>query len=403
MARTSVRLLVTTADQLASSLGNFVLVFSLARAASPEQFGTYALGVAVLNLALALSRSVVATPFTIDSSGDGEVSVARSSWLALATGSALALAAAPFVVAAAVLDPALAWVLLVWALALPLLTCQDFLRYVAVARGRPGVALVADGAWTLVVLVLFAYQVVAPSAAPAWVCAAVWAGGLLVATAVLIGAGLAERPRGAGAWAWLVGDRRHAQLAGDAALAGGGPIVLLSLVTLLCGADAVAALRGASTVFGPLNTLMAASILALVPEVRRRRDATGERLLVAATATLCTVAAGFGLVMALLVSDDIGSALLGETWPLTDRVLLATTVEYVGIALMTAGVVWCRAKNRVGVALRFQVANWVGLLAVTVVVGATVGTARGVAVGLAVVGLTMGAACLVRARRLSYS
>ena len=44
MARTSVRLLVTTADQLASSLGNFVLVFSLARAASPEQFGTYALG-----------------------------------------------------------------------------------------------------------------------------------------------------------------------------------------------------------------------------------------------------------------------------------------------------------------------------------------------------------------------
>jgi len=403
MARTSVRLLVTTADQLASSLGNFVLVFSLARAASPEQFGTYALGVAVLNLALALSRSVVATPFTIDSSSDGEVSVARSSWLALAVGTLLTLAAAPFVVAAAVRDPALAWVLLVWAVALPLLTLQDFLRYVAVARGRPAVALVADGTWTLVVLVLFGYQVLASSPAPAWVCALVWAAGLLVATVVLVGAGLAERPHATGAWTWLVGDRRHAQLAGDAALAGGGPIVVLSLVTLLVGADAVAALRGASTVFGPLNTLMAASILALVPEVRRRRGASGEQLLVGVTAVLCTVAAGFGLVMALLVSDGVGEALLGATWPLTDRVLLATTVEYVGIALMTAGVVWCRAKNRVDVALRFQVAQWVGLLAATTVTGLAIGSARGVAVGLAVVGLATGAACLLRARRLSYS
>jgi hypothetical protein len=419
MAGSSTRLLLPTLDQVVSSLGNFVLVFSLAHTASPGEFGVYALGVAVLSFALAIGRSVIATPFTIDSiqsdTGACElsdahpetdrsvlVSVARSSAFALIAGAVMAAILSPFVAVAAWRSVSLAQVLALFLVALPLLMLQDFLRYVAVARSRPSVALVSDGSWTAILLGLFCYQILAVRPADARVCAGIWVLGLARALAVLVVAGLAERPRARGLLGWVGADRRHAQLAGDALLSGGGPIVFLSLVGLVSGTTVVAALRGASTVFGPFNTLLNALTLALVPEVRRRRHARGGHLLVGTTAAVGGGVLVFGLVVALLLPENVGAAVLGDTWPLTRRILLATAVEYVGITMLTAGIVWCRAKNRVDVALRLQAVQWAALLLAGTLCSALFGTARAVAVGIAIAGVAAGTTALITARRLAY-
>ena len=406
--RGSSRLAVTTLDQFVSSLGNFLLVFGLAQSSSPGEFGVYALAIAVLSFALSLSRSIVATPFTIDSSspqdlpGSPAMSLEQSSALALGLGGVLAGAVIPVVAVAALVGEGLVGVLVIFTVCLPLLTLQDLLRYVAVARWRPSVALAADSSWTLAVLGFFSYQLLADDPAPAWVGALVWGLGLVASVLVLVLFGIAARPRWAGLWERLRTDRRRPQLAAEALLVGGGPILLYTLVGVLCSTSTVAALRGASAVFGPFNTLLTAVALALVPEVRRLRRPRGERLLVGAIALAAVGGVAFGLVSALLVPDRAGSALLGSTWPLTQPILLATTAEYVGLALLVGGVVLCRAKNRVDIALRMQVVFWSGVVTSVVATGLVFGTALAVAMGLAVVSLAVGAECVRRGWRAAY-
>jgi hypothetical protein len=120
--------------------------------------------------------------------------------------------------------------------------------------------------------------------------------------------------------------------------------VVLALATLAAGASSAAALRGASSVMAPVNTLIGFMSLSVLPLVHRLpghrqlgmigRIAVGIFLL---TAAWCAVL--------LLVPPSIGRLALGETWVLARQILPWTSLEYVLLVLGTSAMLGLQARQ----------------------------------------------------------
>ncbi len=315
-----VRRLVSLGDQVLSGASNFLTVALVARSTTPQGFGHFALAYAVLLALLTLTRGFWGTPVSLAGSPPESLTQAVRFLSA-------ALVCAP-VMGLVVAGPTLAltrgdeWpVVVLVALAAPLVCGQDLCRFAAVSADRPGVAAVSDGTWLVAVCLGYVFHPTAYVALCIWLAGA--GAGLVIAVVAL---GL--RPRlGLGVEAlrsW------HPTGVGVAVLNVSvqvGSYVVLALASLTVGASSAAALRGASSVMAPVNTLIGFMSLSLLPMLHRlperRRAGTVARialLLCLVTAIWCTVL--------LRVPPSAVRLLLGETWPLARHILPWTSLEY---------------------------------------------------------------------------
>jgi O-antigen/teichoic acid export membrane protein len=326
------------ADQALSGLSNFLTVVLMARSADPDGFGRFVLVYAMFVAALGLARQLWGTRISLTASPGAAEEQARR-----------VMAAALFVapLAACVLAvPSLAltgWVslpvVLLLAAALPVVVVQDLGRYAAIAVGRPAVALVSDLLWVSAVVAAY---VVRPSLL---VALTIWLAGALVALLAAL-AGLRIAPSVGRAWAAL--RERHATgevTAGGYVAASLATYVTLGLATVTVGAAAAGAVRGASTVMAPINTLFAFAGLAVLPVVFRTSPHERLRPVGRVSAALVAASAVWGAVL-LVLPAQTGELLLGESWAGARSVLPWTVVEYVALAAATGAVLGLQAHRQ---------------------------------------------------------
>lgn len=367
------------ADQGLSALTNVVLSFVVARNVSAAGFGAFSVAFLLFSLLIGVERSLVGSPLSIRHShetGDTRHLVARDAFgtvLALAVlGSVGALVASRFTTGE--LTPTL----LALALVLPALLLQDTCRMAFFAWARPERATLNDAIWAVAQFSAIAV-VVAAGIRSTWVMVLCWGFGALVAA----GVGLAQLrvlPRFRGVAAWI---RRHKDLVGyllaEYLMGVGAFQVGLLLIGGALGVSNLGSLRGAQVLIGPIGVVATAVSTFGIPEVSRRGSLPRRtlRLAAAASGLLVAVTLLYGALL-LLIPENLGTAMLGETWSGARSVLLPVAIGSAMAGLKLGPVVFIY-----GMGLARKSIRLVALLAVLAVVFMAVGARAGDAEGLA--------------------
>lgn len=330
-ASRSVDLLAAVADQGLSSGTNLLAVLVLARQLDIESFGVFSVAYLLLTLFLGAARSFIGLPISLSSALGKEAS--RKAFNAAWAG--LLVSALPVAVVVA----GISWVIsglgpmddflpiLLVSLATPLILLQDMSRYFALATGRPVTALLADFVWLAGIVLLFLTP-----ALPQAALFGAWVGAVVASLLVFI---VTFRP--APAWREVGsvlrpqrGLRESVTL--TVVLSNATSLGTNALATPAYGLGLIGGLRGSSTLFGPVNTLITFLDFAVLPRIvaldRRRR-----RRMMIITMVSTVVCTAMWITAMLTMPDAWGYWILGETWSMTRDIIQITSVEYVFLAV----------------------------------------------------------------------
>ncbi len=395
MPRARTALVCSVADQGVAAATNIAVLVVAARRSDVHAFATFSLVYTVFTVLLGLTVAYVGQALVLERGAPERVARACRSGVAF---TALA-AAAPAVVAAPVLwavGGRTGTALAALALVLPLALTQETTRYAFATLHRPQYALLADVLRLAAVLPALAAQ---PSGAGAARLLLAWGASALPALAVALWL-LGRHTRGAGQdpARCLRRDHLGRRFAVEFGVGNAGSQLAVIGLGLLADPLAVGALRGAGTLYGPMNVLFNAATGFGPPLLNRtgsgRRAA---RAAAAAGGVLAAVAAAWTAVL-LLLPDGYGRALLGDTWASAARLLPATGSQYAAMALGTCGLLTLRVlrpRTTLPLQLVFSLASVCCLLG-----GYALGGVPGAAWGLCLGSAAKGTASWLRAARL---
>ncbi|MFF9051370.1 hypothetical protein ACF09Z_09490 [Streptomyces erythrochromogenes] len=337
MSRRGLAAVASVLDQAASSATNILVLVLAARLSSASAFADFSMVYVAFSVLLGLNMAYVGQSLVLQK-GEGLGAACRS-----ATGFTGAASAAVGVLLAVVglaLPGATGRAFLALGLVLPLVLLQDGLRYCFSALRAPERALAADALRLVCVVAALAVQ---PEGASAGRLVLVW--GLSALPALAVGLWLL-RPYVRGSRADLRPYLRRGHLGQrfvvEFAVGNGSSQLAVLGLGVFATPLAVGALRGATTLFGPLNVLFN-SANAFGPPVLGRLG--GKRATVRATAALGLVLAalGAGWATALyLLPERLGRELLGDTWASASALLPATGAQYAVMGLGTCALLTLR-------------------------------------------------------------
>ncbi|MFJ4778352.1 hypothetical protein [Streptomyces sp. NPDC088762] len=378
MSRRGLAAVASVLDQAASSATNILVLVLAARLSSASGFADFSMVYVAFSVLLGLNMAYVGQSVVLEK-GDRLGTVCRSAAAFTAAASAV-LGAVLALVGLALAGPA-GRAFLALGLVLPLVLLQDGLRYCFSALRAPERALAADALRLVCVVAALAVQ---PSGASAGRLVLAW--GLSALPALGLGLWLL-RPYVRGARAELRPYLRRGHLGQrfvvEFAVGNGSSQLAVLGLGVFATPLAVGALRGATTLFGPLNVLFN-SANAFGPPVLGRLG--GRRATVRATlllgAVFAAVGAGWATVLSLL-PGRLGRELLGDTWAAASALLPATGAQYAVMGLGTCALLTLRVlapKSTLSLQVVFSllsVALLLGGYAVFGVAGAAWGLAAG--------------------------
>ncbi len=323
----------TLADQVLSSLTNFVLAVVVAKNVDPAAFGAFSLAILTYGFVVGLVRCFVGQPFIVRYSAEDAQrhdATRRAAGAALSIGTVAGLAC---ILAALVLHGASGSALAAVGICLPGAILQDTWRHIFFAAGRPALATLNDGIWAVMQTLLLYLTLHAHSdvfmVTLAWGAAAAVAGlaGIVQARAL---------PSMTGTRSWLHETRSmNARLGLGYVINMGCFQLAFYIVGGILGLTAVASLRAAQVLLGPLQLVFSAFNSYALP-VQSRQVAAGRRLprfSAGGSALLGAVAFGWVGVL-LLVPDHLGRAVMGQNWDGADAVMLPSGVLLIVGALV---------------------------------------------------------------------
>lgn len=331
------------ADQLVSTLGNFLAAIIAARWLTKADFGSFSIAYTVYILVVLVLRGTVGhMVLSPISSGEGRTRRPSAAALGAAAIAAVVAAAASAAVGVA-LGGATGNALIAMAIVLPGLIVQDIWRHCFIAAGRPLAALLNDFLWLIAIwpaveLVRHFYTVTSGSLILAWGLA-----GIAAAFVACIQGWGVPRPILGLHW---IGSNRHLAIPyfGEVLCVSGSQQIALLALAPIAGVTAVAATRGVFVLFGPLTVFASGLILALIPDANRLRATPkelGHRLVVSSwiifAATIVWIGIGY------LIPNSVGHALLGDTWPAARPLILAAGLGVAVSAAMVGPVSGLRA------------------------------------------------------------
>ncbi|MEV7519850.1 hypothetical protein [Streptomyces sp. NPDC091371] len=337
MSRRGLAAIASVLDQAASSATNILVLVLAARLSSAASFADFSMVYVTFSVLLGLNMAYVGQSLVLEK-GEGLGAVCRSA--AGFTGAASAAAGAVLALLGLALPGATGRAFLALGLVLPLVLLQDGLRYCFSALRTPERALAADALRLVCVVAALAGQ---PDGATAGRLVLVW--GVSALPALALGLFLL-RPYVRGVRADLRPYLRRGHLGQRFVVEfavgnGAGQLAVLGLGVLATPLS-VGALRGATTLFGPLNVLFNSATAFAPPVLGRLR---GKRATVRVTALLglglAAVGAGWGAVLYAL-PDRAGRALLGDTWSAASALLPATGTQYAVMGLGTCALLTLR-------------------------------------------------------------
>ncbi|MEU6346154.1 hypothetical protein ABZ883_34980 [Streptomyces sp. NPDC046977] len=326
-------------DQGVAALTNILVLVVAARLSSAAGFSVFSMVYAVFSVLLGISVSYVGQALVLERGEDSAVRAACRSAAGFVA-AASAVAGATMAAVLALVPGTTARALAVLGLVLPLVLTQDGLRYCFSTLRLPHLALVGDVLRLAVALPALALQ---PHGTGPARLVAVW--GLSAVPALLAGiALLAPRLRGAPTDLRRFLRKGHLGRRFVVEYGVGNASSQLAVVGLGLFASplAVGALRGTTTLFGPMNVLFNSAtafgppLLGRVPGMRGQVRATA----VLAGILAAVAAAWTGVLTAL--PDRFGRQLLGATWQAAEGLLAATGTQYAAIAAGTSALLTLR-------------------------------------------------------------
>ncbi|MFB7263851.1 hypothetical protein ACFCXH_17090 [Streptomyces nojiriensis] len=380
MSRRGLAAVASVLDQAASSATNILVLVLAARLSSASGFADFSMVYVTFSVLLGLNMAYVGQSLVLVK-GERLGGECRS---ALGfTAAASAVVGALLLVVGLALAGAAGTAFLALGLVLPLVLLQDGLRYCFSALRAPQRALAADALRLVCVVAALALQ---PEGASAGRLVLAWGLSALPA----LGAGLwLLRPYVRGVRGDLRPYLRRGHLGQrfvvEFAVGNGSSQLAVLGLGVFATPLAVGALRGSTTLFGPLNVLFN-SANAFGPPVLGRLG--GKRATVRATAALGLVlaAVGAGWATALyLLPDRLGRQLLGDTWAGASALLPATGAQYAVMGLGTCALLTLRVlapKATLSLQVVFSLLS-VGLLLGGYAVWGVAGAAWGLAAGSA--------------------
>jgi hypothetical protein len=374
------------ADQSLSSLTNFGATLMVARTVPVSEFGVFALGFATYTLGLGASRALTGEPlvarFSIAAPESWRTGVRRSTGAALALGTVFGVLS--FVAAFAFFHGSMRATFEVLGLTFPGLILQDSWRYAFFASPDNRRAFFNDLVWACLLLPALPLAVVAGTRSASGFML-IW--GLSGTAAALFGSvqgKVIPRPQEALVWVRSHSDLGMRFLAEFLALTGATQFMLFGLAAV-SGVSAVAAIRGGLVVMGPINILLMGVALVAVPEGVRLAGTSINRLrklCLGISLALSSAAILWGII-ALLIPDTLGTAILGETWQTARPTLLPIAFWVAGNGAVAGAVVGLRALQAAKRSLRAQLVSASARLVLGLSGGAFAGAA-GAAWGVAV-------------------
>jgi O-antigen/teichoic acid export membrane protein len=371
------------ADQLLSSGSNFVAMLVGARTLDVEGFGVYAFALLTFTFTLGVVRALCSEALLVrpGEPGDEHWSRVRSAtgaafWLGILVGVVLA-------VAALASSGAASRSMLVLAVALPGLLVQDTLRYAAFARGEPKAALVSDATWVVGLAILFGILFARAEPTAPWLLAAFVAPGVVAGLLQALRERVLPVLRDGFRWVAYNGDLSGRYTLDFLSGAGAAQLAAYVLVAVTSVA-ALGSLRGAQTLFGPINILFTGVSTVLVPEGRRtlaRSTSALFRLSLMAT-TFFFIGSSALLAAYLMLSDSQGEALLGSTWVGAQALLLPVGLASIGGSVMAGPASGLRSLEAAAQVLRIRMIVLPTTIAIPAL-GAVFGGATGMAWGIA--------------------
>jgi hypothetical protein len=333
-------------DQALSSLSNFALAFFIARNTTTRELGAFSLAFAVYIVVLGVSRVISTTPIVIRFS-----TAEDSHWrqaAAEATGSAVVVGASAGVAAAVVslllLDGSLRASVLALAVSLPGLMLQDAWRSAFFAQRKGSKALINDAVWTILLLPTLVVLDGIEGASIGWFMLA-WGTAATVAAMIgFIQSRVLPLPHRGIAW-W----RRHWDLSGwflgELGVGQGAQNVALFLLLIVSTLETIGSLRAVTLLFGPINIMQMGIGLVAVPEgVRAVRHSLHRlRALVIVMSVLIVGAAGLLGIGLLLIPDEFGIQLLGDSWDAARPLILLQTIFVAATSSLTGPLTGLRA------------------------------------------------------------
>ena len=382
MLRTSSGLWLV-AGQGASSLGNLFVAVLIARESSAVEFAAFALVVPLYILFQRFSRVYVLIPrqIALNLEDDGRVRPDQSAPLGACLSLSL-LWMAVLGVLALTLDGVFAgW--LYWFVALvPGLALYDCVRSEFLALRRMFVVAALDGGW-LAMQTLGSIGVLASGGAPALHLAA-WGLPPLVLAAAIATREFCARWSLFGGVKELWASRRLfsdglSDLISSVLVVQAIPYLVLALTSL----ETAGALRAGQMLLGPVNIIVMGLMPLLQVNVARLANYRDQsfRVLHKHTIRLSVLCTAYGSTVAFL-PDFIGRQLLGDTWSLTDVMLVGLAVHLLMRTPFTTVVVAMRSLQLQRILVRQRMIGAV-LLIGGAVLGALSGPASAIPWGMA--------------------
>jgi O-antigen/teichoic acid export membrane protein len=370
--------ILTTADQILSSASNALMVFALAQISPVDQFGIIALLVTIVTVWMGFNRGALGTPLLLTSNlKRREIAIEGGYALTWAMGSGLL---AGLIVLAAGAAFGQLWAGLAFALCLPVALAQDVLRFAAIAIGRPGIAVAADGLWTGWMLLIFVANLIGIGGS-AQVTIYLWGfGGLVSAVILTTWSEVGPRYFRILDW-WRTYYPARLRFGSVYAVSNLGVVLVTLVAVTTVGSVAAAAVRGGTTLMGPIAMLISALPLVFVPYARRSGNSleTQARLLLK-TSVLTSVMTLLATACLMAFPRGLGSALLGNTWDYAVPLIPYVGIAFAAMCWLVSGYSFFQAQGADKMVFRLNMAH----IALQVTMCATTGLLFGSALALGV-------------------
>lgn len=361
--------LAAIGSQAALSLGGIFAVLSVSRSQSVEEFGAFALLYTALTTCAGATRAYYGTGFML---GTNDPAAERNSRLkeayAVVIVLSVAISALGVVISSAPLTNGVTSspVTLATLLALPVACIYELLRSYAIAEGIYKLVLSAD---SLRMVGYVAVLVLGPQMSGS-IFYVSWLSVSLAGLSVMA-LRVRAKPAFSGLLDGLKRSRRiQVSTLGVSSLSGFTSLLFGFVVTGFGGSAMFAALRGASALFGPLNSLFVFLDTFILGSLARAP--AGQRLrLWSAIAISCLLAVIAWATVLLLFGGYFADYLLGETWEQASAVLPIMAWEYLMLTVVGVSGLVLKVYLKAGALIRNKIASSTIILIGSVLVGLT--------------------------------
>lgn len=369
------RLSLVTVDQGVSSASNLIVLIWAAHALAPIDFGRFTLVFFVYVFAQGPVRALVSWPILVhpeDADRKPQAVLGSALILALGVGGLCTIAGLALFTSGSVLGPPM----LVLAVSMPLLIVEDVGRFLAFGQSRPGLALVLDLIWLVLMAAAFVVLGLAGTLELTWFLAG-WAGsGAIAGVWVFAQHGIPRlrdwslgwlRERWDFSWRSLVSNTSSSTVA----------LVGSWLMTYVSGPIAVAAVRAALLLERPSTTVQIAAATSTAADVAR--DGGNRATVLRHQRRVMLIAgavAAVNLVVLVLLPDVIGRAILGQMWPIVEPLLVIVGLRVAAMAALSGVRAVLLGRRQIRIVMVVDIVATVTTIA-CLVVGAALGDAEG--------------------------